>query len=81
MGSWVCTGDSKSLLVHICSDLGRRDKGRGPGGFAAALLEGEEDGEGRGGRAREGRAWHGCARGFWSRDEPASGLVPIDGFL
>ena len=57
MGSWVCTGDSKSLLVHICSDLGRRDKGRGPGGFAAALLEGEEDGEGRGGRAREGRVW------------------------
>lgn len=29
MGSWVCTGDSKSLLVHIYSDLGRGTKAEG----------------------------------------------------
>lgn len=55
----MCVGDSKSLLVHICSDLGRRDKGRGPRGFAAALWgvgvgKEEEAGPGKEGR---GQGW------------------------
>lgn len=29
----------------------------------------------------EGVARDGCTRCFWFRDEPASDLVPIDGFL
>lgn len=60
-------GDSKSLLVHICSDLGRRDKGRGLPGCGCLV------GVGVGRKRRRGQGWRacrdGCTRCFWFRDE------------